>query len=150
MEIDIKRNCDLCLKDFTGLNEENINRHVKACIKKKLVKRNKNKVSQKRKGAISNYFIPEKKCASQDLEEDFGASKDDEINITTSREIDLDLVAVVFEEDTILPETEAVEVDVIKETNTDVKEHEECCTSIAAEVDEGKKTCTERKYGHCC
>ena len=102
---------------------------MKACIKKKLVKRNKNKVSQKRKGTISNYFIPEKKCASQDLEEDFGASEDDEINITTSREIDLDLAAVVFEEDTILPETETVEVAVIKETNTDVKEHEECCTS---------------------
>ena len=84
--------------------------------------------AHERKGGISKYFIPEKKCASQDLEEDFGASEDDEINITTSREIDLDLAAVVFE-DTILPETEAVEVAVIKETDTDVKEHEECCTS---------------------
>ena len=45
MEMDIKRNCDLCLKDFTDHNEENINRHVKACTKKKLVKSNKNKVS---------------------------------------------------------------------------------------------------------
>ena len=38
MEMDIKRNCD-CLKDFTDLNEENINWHVKACTKKKLEER---------------------------------------------------------------------------------------------------------------
>ena len=102
---------------------------MKACTNIKLVKSNKNKVSQKRKGAISNYFIPEKKCVSQDLVEDFGASEDDEINSATPREIeDLDLAAGVFEEP-ILPETEAVEVTVIKETKTDVKEHKESGTS---------------------
>ena len=63
-----KNKCELCSKDFSGLSDENINRHQIACRKKEVEKHNKIKVTEKkRKHAISSYFIPEKKSCAQKL-----------------------------------------------------------------------------------
>ena len=50
--MELKNKCELCSKDFSGLNDENINRHQIAFREKEVEKHNKIKVTEKKRKQV--------------------------------------------------------------------------------------------------